>query len=137
MQTRRPRPHDRRIRPFVPRLNPLKHPHNPQNHIATFRVDEDVGRADARPAAEGHKLPQRARGLPALRDELFGVRAPVRRVSVHQVPVAVDDVALLDEDGERVVGPAADGEGRVGQRDTDRLQRDWVDAVGCEMELVG
>jgi hypothetical protein len=75
-------------------------------------------------------LPQRPSSLPALRAEVFGVGAPVVRVAVHQVPVAVHDVAFLDVDRQVAVGATADGQRGVIEGDADGLQGDGVDAVG-------
>jgi hypothetical protein len=99
MQIRRPGPHDCRIGSIVPGLDALELLHNVHDHDAAFRVDEDMSRTDAGPATKRHELPQQPSGLPALRAEVFGVGAPVVRVAVHQVPVAVHDVAFLDVDG--------------------------------------
>jgi hypothetical protein len=45
---------------------------------------------------------------------------------VHQVPVAVDDVAFLDVDRELARGAATGGEGAVGESDADGLEGDGV-----------
>ena len=87
-------------------------------------------RANPRPAAKRDEFPQGAEIVPALRDEVFGAVAPDGWVAVHEVAVAVDDVALLDEDGGVAVGAAAEGEGGVTEGDADHLDAVGVEAVG-------
>jgi hypothetical protein len=130
VQIRRSGPHDCRIGSIVPGLDALELLHSVHDHDAAFRVDEDMSRTDAGPATKRHELSQRPSGLPALRAEVFGVGAPVVRVAVHQVPVAVHDVAFLDVDGQAAAGAAADGQRGVVEGDADGLQGDGVDAVG-------
>lgn len=77
-------------------LEALQEPHY---DIARFSGYEGVCRADPWPAPERNKLPHRPDVLPTLRAELLCVLPPDVRVSVHQISVAVDNVALLDEDG--------------------------------------
>ena len=130
MQIRRSGPRDCSIGSIIPGLDALELPHNIHNHDAAFCVDEDMSRTDAGPATKRHELPQRPSGPPALRAEVFGVSALVVRVAVHQVPVAVHDVAFLDVDGQVAVGATADGQRGVIEGDADGLQGDGVDAVG-------
>lgn len=88
-------------------------------------------RANTRPAAKGHKVPHRLRVFPPFGAELLGVRAPQDRVAVHQVAVAVHDVALSAECGRFAVGAAAGRQDRVGGAVAHRLEADGVEAVAC------
>ena len=129
MHIARPNAHDGLIRFPISRTDALKPLREPHNDIARFRRHEDVRRADSRPAAERDKLPHGPDVLPAFRAELLGALAPNIRVPVHQVSVAVDDVALLDKDGRFLVGPTADGQGGVAESDADHLDPVGVQAV--------
>ena len=129
MPIARPNAHDRLIRLPISRLDRLEPLREPHNDIARFRRHEDVRRADSRPAPKRDKLPHGSDVLPAFRAELFGALAPNVRVPVHQVSVAVDDVALLDKDGGLAVGTAADGQGGVSESDANHLDPVGVQAV--------
>lgn len=104
-----PDAHDSLIRLRVSCFNGPEALREPRYDIARLGSDEDVRGADPRPAPKGNEFPHGPDALPTLRAELLRVLAPDVGVSVHQVPVAVDDVALLDEDGRFAVGASADG----------------------------
>ena len=86
-------------------------------------------RTDARPAAEGREIPQRPGVRPALRPESLGVGAPDGRVAVHQVSVAVHDVAPGAEDGRGARRAAAGGQDGVADAGAHGLQADRVEAM--------
>ena len=129
MPIARPNTHNCLIRFRVSRTDSPESLRKPHNDIARFRSHKDMRRANSRPTAEGDEFPHGPDILPAFRAELFCVFPPNVRVSVHEVSVAVDDVALLDEDGCFAVGTTADGQGGVSEGDANHLDPVGIQAM--------
>jgi hypothetical protein len=98
----------------------------PEQDKATLRIYHDMCRADSWSASERHKIPQRTSCLPALRTELFSIGTPYLWVAMHQISIAVNNVALSAENRLLAVFPSARGECCISDTIPHRLEAYWV-----------
>ena len=127
--------HDSSIRIWIPSLHSSEALHETHYDIASLCRDKDMRRANPRATAERHKFPHGPDVLPALRAESFGVLAPDVGVAMHQVAVAMGDVAFLDEYRGLSIGAAANRESGVSEGYADHLDGIGVQAVSYHYPL--
>ena len=115
MLVARPNTHDSLVGLRISAFDTLEPLQESRDDIGRFGSHQNVSRANPRPTPEGNELPHRTQMFPTFRAELFCILAPDVGVSVHQVSVAMDDVAFLDKNGRFAVRTTADGQGCVPQ----------------------
>lgn len=129
MNVARPNAHYRIVRLIIDGLDRLEPFQELHQHKACLGRDEHMRRTDSRPATKGNEFPHWSDILPALRAEDLSVSTPDVGVAVHEIPIAVRDIAFLDENGGLLVWAAADGKGGVAEGYTHHLHGVGIETV--------
>jgi hypothetical protein len=88
-----------------------------------------MGRTDPGTTAEWHELPHRSSFTSSLRIQHLGVFAPYLRITVHQVAIAGNNVALGYKNWSCLVWPTTDGKRSIPEGLSNHENAIWIKSM--------